>query len=113
MQGRTNKTLIKPLGGSCEILLGNKSNFFCNGEIDHLVNKRNQQKLAVIRLPKATQKVLRLRSPVCRFILISYKYNSESDSESNSDLSEQEGVFEHIYITCMKLKWNMDHNELI
>ena len=32
------------VGGSCEILFGNKSNFFCNGEVDRLVNKGNQQK---------------------------------------------------------------------
>ena len=35
---------FKYVGGSCEILFGKKSNFFCNSEVDRLVNKRNQQK---------------------------------------------------------------------
>ena len=32
------------IGGSYEIILGNKSNFFSNVEVDRLVNKGNQQK---------------------------------------------------------------------
>ena len=35
---------IPIIGGSFEILFCNKSNFFCNGEVDRLVNKGNQQK---------------------------------------------------------------------
>ena len=34
---------------------------------------------------------------------------SESDSESNSELLEEEGVWN----TCLKLKWNINHNDLI